>query len=373
MTITFFSNFLNHHQLPLCQALYNILGEDFHFIATVPFQAGEVSQAGYIDMNEKYPFCVPAYRGETEAEFAKRLGENSDVVLSGGVADSWIAPRLRANKLTFRVAERPFKPMNPRFSSPYVLAAMLWRNTRYKRKNVYLLSCGEWAARDFAKIGAYRGKAFRWGYFPAVSEQVSGKKSVNPVRLLWVGRMLDWKRPDWALETFSFLRQKGIQAQLVYIGEGPEREKLEKQASGLENAHDILFLGPQGRETVQAEMEKADIFLFTSNENEGWGAVLNEAMASSCAVLASRAAGATNFLVQDGKNGFCFTNKLELFQHALELAQNSSLRCLMGCAARETMIQEWNGEQAAKRLVALSEALQQQKKSPFSTGVCSGI
>ena len=46
---------------------------------------------------------------------------------------------------------------------------------------------------------------------------------------------------------------------------------------------------------VRSYMEKADIYLFTSDFNEGWGAVLNESMNSGCAVVASHAIGSVRF------------------------------------------------------------------------------
>ena len=45
----------------------------------------------------------------------------------------------------------------------------------------------------------------------------------------------------------------------------------------------VSMLGAMSPEKVRDYMEAADIFLFTSDFNEGWGAVLNEAMNSSCA------------------------------------------------------------------------------------------
>lgn len=42
MTFTFVSNYINHHQIPLCQALYEQLGEDFTFIQTMPMEKERV-------------------------------------------------------------------------------------------------------------------------------------------------------------------------------------------------------------------------------------------------------------------------------------------------------------------------------------------
>lgn len=55
-------------------------------------------------------------------------------------------------------------------------------------------------------------------------------------------------------------------------------------------------------------MEKSSIYLFTSDYNEGWGAVLNEAMNSGCAVLANHAIGAVPFMMKDGLNGRVYQN-----------------------------------------------------------------
>ncbi len=49
------------------------------------------------------------------------------------------------------------------------------------------------------------------------------------------------------------------------------------------------MLGAMSPDKVRAYMERADVFLFTSDFNEGWGAVLNESMNSGCAVVASHA------------------------------------------------------------------------------------
>ena len=73
---------------------------------------------------------------------------------------------------------------------------------------------------------------------------------------------------------------------------------------GLSN--NVKILGSMSPEKVREYMEQSEIFLFTSDREEGWGAVLNEAMNSACAVVASDAAGSTNFLVVDGENGFLY-------------------------------------------------------------------
>ena len=50
-------------------------------------------------------------------------------------------------------------------------------------------------------------------------------------------------------------------------------------------------------------MNEASIFIFNSDRYEGWGAVVNEAMNSGCAVLVSHVCGAAPFLVKQNENG----------------------------------------------------------------------
>ena len=57
MKITFFSNFLNHHQLPFCKEMYKCIGEDFKFVATEPVPEERLNM-GYHDMSTQYPFAL---------------------------------------------------------------------------------------------------------------------------------------------------------------------------------------------------------------------------------------------------------------------------------------------------------------------------
>lgn len=90
------------------------------------------------------------------------------------------------------------------------------------------------------------------------------------------------------------------------MGAGPKEKEIKEeiQAKNIENR--VFLTGAMSAEKVRHEMESSGIFLFTSDFGEGWGAVLNEAMNSGCAVIASHAAGATPYLVKNGENGLIY-------------------------------------------------------------------
>ena len=90
---------------------------------------------------------------------------------------------------------------------------------------------------------------------------------------------------------------------------------------------------------VRQVMERAHIFLFTSNYLEGWGAVVNEAMNSGCALVASTEAGSVPFLIRNGINGLTYANGSysEFEAQALYLVRHPLERSRMGQKAYETI------------------------------------
>ena len=115
-------------------------------------------------------------------------------------------------------------------------------------------------------------------------------------------------------------------------------------------------------------MRESDIFLFTSDSSEGWGAVLNEAMDSRCAVIATKEAGSTPFLIRNGLNGYSYSwdDQKELNRLTESLADNKELREKLQERAYKTIERLWNAEVAAKRLIEFD-----QKGVHYEDGPCS--
>ena len=126
---------------------------------------------------------------------------------------------------------------------------------------------------------------------------------------------------------------------------------------------------------VRSHMERADIFLFTSDFNEGWGAVLNESMNSGCAVVASHAIGSVPFLIRDGENGLIYQNgnQRQLEERVCRLLDDGEFRRKLAREAYRTISGEWNAECAAERLLLLAGTLMAKGKAqcPFGEGLCS--
>lgn len=372
MTITFVSNFINHHQTPLCTKLYETPGVDFVFVQTEKMSKERILGGWAID--ESMIAYVRSFQKD-EAFCRKRILE-SDVLLLGfnRLPEDLLDERLSSGKITLRISERIYKEGRWKAISPRGLFAKQKEHLRYKNKPVYMLCADAYAAGDFHLIGAYRNKLLRWGYFPETrltGERVARDSvdGVSPgaVRLCWAGRMIPWKHPEFAIRLAKTLSEKGYDFTLRMIGGGELRDDLEIEMRALKLQNHVIFCDTMTPYEVRNAMEESNVFLFTSSYLEGWGAVVNEAMNSACAVVASDEAGCVPYLITNGINGLTYSNgSYEMFERqVLRLLEDEELRRKISRAAYARIADLWNETEAAKRLITFCEGLLEGEAEPF--------
>ena len=110
---------------------------------------------------------------------------------------------------------------------------------------------------------------------------------------------------------------------------------------------------------IRSLMERSDIYLMTSDNEEGWGAVVNEAMNAGCAVVASHAAGAVPYLLKHKENGLVFKSGdvKELTFFVKKLCTDRSYAAKLGLNAYRTINTVWNAKEAADRFLKTAESL----------------
>ena len=356
MKVVFLSNCMNHHQYFLSRALWEQTSGAYHFWATEPI-SDEYRALGYRELGGA--FLRTLREGENEAELRRDL-ELADVVILGSVPETWARLRIRTGKLTFRYSERPLK--NGPEPMKYLPRWVKWHRNNPYGGNVCLLAASAFAPEDYGKFGLFRDRSFRWGYFPELRRYASAEALTagkDPRQMLWAGRFLDWKHPDDALAIARRLRDDGVPFHLRLAGTGPMAAALAEQIQKdhLENC--VELTGPMPPDQIRDCMERAGIFLFTSDRREGWGAVVNEAMNSGCAVVASDRAGSVPYLLRDGENGLVYASgdREELYRKTKMLLEHPSMQTELGRSAYAAIASDWNAETAAERLLALSDCL----------------
>ena len=359
--VVFVSNYINHHQLPVSNALYSDECLDYTFIQTEKMEEERVKMGWGLEVNV-IPFVKCYYDAPNDCE---KLIMDADIVIFGGTDDeSYIINRLEAGKIVIRYSERIYKDGQWKFISPKGLAKKYHDHIRFNNKPVYMLCSGAYVASDFSLIHAYKNKMFKWGYFPEFREYnentlMSKKEEVDMVRFLWTGRMIDWKHPEDAVAVAKALRKNGKNFCMTMIGEGPMRSSIEEEIvkAGLTSYVKIMnFMEPA---KIREYMLSSDVYLFTSDYKEGWGVVLNEAMNSGCAVIASSKIGAVPYLLKHDINGMVYKtgNTNELVKYASELADDKRKCMRLGMSSYYTIRDKWNPVYAAERLVKFIRAI----------------
>ena len=373
MKIVFVTNFYNHHQKPLADKLYSMIGEGYHFIETAPIRAERLNMGW--GGEERPSYIMQSYVDEESKKKCQQFIDEADVVIYGSAPYSMIEPRLQKGKLTFMYCERLYKKGIPYLKLPVHILKAFKNYIRYK--NFYVLCASAYTPVDFSRRLAFTGKTYKWGYFTELKaydvEELVSKKNKNSI--LWCSRFIPLKHPEYAVEVAKRLKADGYDFELNMIGNG-ELEESTKCLIEREGVADrVNMLGSMKPEQVREHMEKSEIFMFTSDRNEGWGAVLNESMNSACAVVANSAIGSVPFLINDGENGYMYKDGDvdDLYNKVKKLLDNADERKKLGKNAYNTMIEEWNAENAAKKFVVLSEKMLagEYKPFPYESGVCS--
>lgn len=372
MQITFVSNYINHHQIPFCEACAGHPGTDFRFIQTMPMEEERIRMGWGLDPHA-YPFVACYYE---DPEGCTERVMNSDIVLFGWTGLPELEHRrLESGRPVVRVSERIYKEGQWKAVSPKGLISKYREHTRYRSGPYYLLCAGAYVASDFALVHAYPGKMYQWGYFPPVrsytDEQLLQMKRTDAggeIRLLWAGRFIAWKHPEFALLLARHLLEKKTAFHLEMVGAGNMEEELHRMAAEYGLGGCVSFSGFLPPERVRERMEQAQIFLFTSNHLEGWGAVVNEAMNSACAVVAGSEAGAVPTLLRQGVNGVIFDGEdAEDFIRKTDwLIEHPDRRHLCGMRAMETIRQTWNAGPAAERFLQFAAHISDPERQPFA-------
>lgn len=347
MKIAFVSNYYNHHQHSLSLVLSELV-DHYVFIETAEMTEERLAMGW--DFGKKPEFVTSDLSALNDA----------DIVIVGTAPETIVRRAFRAGKPVMRYSERPlkwgFQPMK------YLPRLLRWHYWNPPGKKVFLLSASAYASADYAKFGLFIKKAYKWGYFPETKKYPDINSliaSKDNKKILWVGRYLEWKHPKDALSVAAKLASAGVDFSMDFIGIGAVEDELRALIAeyGLENQ--VRLLGAMKPEEVRAHMEKAGIFLFTSDRREGWGAVLNEAMNSGCAVVASRAIGSVPYLLEENKNGFVYEsgNVDELYAKVKQLLDVPSDQARLGDSAYKTITDTWNAENAARNLVKLADCI----------------
>ena len=376
MKITFYSNFLTHHQLPFCLEMYKKYGEDFKFVSMEKINQERIS-LGYKDMDNDYPFVLKAYESKEKYNEATKLAVDSDIVIAGSTpTDDYIKERLKQDKITFRYYARIFYNGVLSIFDFENSKKVYDRHLKYKKnKNLYLLCASSYGPNDFNELGMYKNKCFKWGYFPETKiynvEDLLKQKENEKIEIIWVGRFIKEKHPEYVVKLAQKLKEKNYNFEIKMIGNGELLKKTKSQIEKYNLTNQIKLVGAVKSDKVRSYMEKANIFICTSDKNERWGVVLNEAMNSGCAVIAYKGIGGVPFLIKNNENGLAYTSLDDFYKKTMKVMDDKALREKLSKNAYKTISEVWTAKVAVQNFEKLVKSIIDGKPNPVKEGPAS--
>lgn len=179
--------------------------------------------------------------------------------------------------------------------------------------------------------------------------------------ILCVGRLVAAKGQYILLEACALLKKEGLQFQLTIVGDGPDRQILEKAATSGNLDGSVTFTGALGQDIVRTVYDRADLFVLASFA-EGVPVVLMEAMAKEIPVISTRITGIPE-LIEHEKDGLLATpgDEADLASQIRKLLVNPKQRHELGTAGRKKVIALYNQHTNNQGMVSL---FQQEELAP---------
>jgi glycosyltransferase involved in cell wall biosynthesis len=171
-----------------------------------------------------------------------------------------------------------------------------WLAARWSSRVAFVLAVGGIGCEFFSAIGFPKSKIIPFGYYVAETPAPAAQREHDGVfRFISAGQLIHRKGIDLLIRACATLPQTGWQ--LDVYGDGPERPSLERLSSSLQLSDRISFRGTLPNDRLRAAIAAADCAVLPSRF-DGWGMLVNEALAVGTPIICTTACGSASILNQ---------------------------------------------------------------------------
>lgn len=380
MKLVYVTSSMGLHVMAISDAYFKHLGSDFTFVWTKRPSDAEYGIHKHAEIGFKYDrsYILNAWESQEKKIEAIDKINNADVVICGGKSHDYIRQRLKDRKLTFNSSERWFKHrfniVPPRSILNIIRNLILPQNNNY-----YQLALSAYCANDAAFIRSFKNRVYKFGYFVPIEnydvKECLRSKRREVVEIMWCARFIYWKHPELVIELAERLLSNGYNKfHINMVGaNSPLQDSIKLYIKNNKLDDFITIIEGLPNSETRSLMKRCNIFLITSDRQEGWGAVLNEAMGAGCGIVASNQIGSTPFLLKQMQNGLIFkSGSLDsLYSSVVRLYSDEYLRETLAENAYRTISEEWSVDSAAIRFLKLCDSILKGDLIHYSDGPCA--
>lgn len=180
----------------------------------------------------------------------------------------------------------------------------------------------------------------------------------SPVRILFAGHLIERKNVETLVKAVASLVQLQLPLSLTIVGDGPERERLERLASSLRIEHHTLFLGRKGDDEMVETYHEHHIFVMPSTY-EGLSIAMLEAMSCGLCVIAGRPRVGQYDALIDHKTGLAFDGGSvhDLAAKIRSVVEDPALRLRLGTQARQEVEERFSIQEIAGKTERYFESI----------------
>ncbi|RQP13543.1 MAG: glycosyltransferase [Parapedobacter sp.] len=340
-TVSFLLPYANPHVLDWVMKLNDSVLLNIGCVnPTLQYRPGYFSE--YDEIEGIYYF----YKGkESKKRFFQRLKEGNVLVSLGIFEKELLKVRRYCHKnVRLIVLSEPFNPIN---SERRNILRRIWGSIirlLYNRVDFFCIG-GEDVKKYFQRLGFKKSRFYQFGYFPDLKfASIAAKSEENQETIIsFVGQLIARKGFDRLLKLIDYLTLSSYQYKLFIAGDGPNKEQLIQKIQHISDPN-IQYLGLiDNKKGVRELLKKTDI-VFVPSYFDGWGAIVNEAISQSCAVISSDQVYASKLLIVSDFNGFIFSHNFErYFEKYLSNRQLLNTHQL----ANKPIYDKWNSKNVA--------------------------
>lgn len=238
---------------------------------------------------------------------------------------------------------------------PFLQKQLAILGERFAAQYCDRIICVSKFVKDLAlKYKIAKAEKFEVIYNGVETNYLLSKKTDNKIRIIFVGRLADPKRPLLLLQTITNLpNELKTNLEVLVIGNGPLKTELENYINN-NNLYLVKMLGNLSREAVLLKLCHSDIFVLLS-QWEGLPLSALEAMSVGLPVVVSNVGGLSEVI--NSNNGFLINNAGQLSEVLSNLIQMEDLRKKIGDAARQSIIESYSIEKMLMRIEGLYKSL----------------
>jgi glycosyltransferase involved in cell wall biosynthesis len=218
---------------------------------------------------------------------------------------------LMATHTRYAIYSEAPSPYRPR--APWKKAVQTPFGNLAVQRSAGLLPVARFAEEFYLSLGALPDQLYPFGYFrsapselppPGEASSETESRDRSGCELIFVGQLIARKGVDLLLQAVASLFAEYPGLRVAIVGDGEERESLQRTVLGMGIADRIHFEGVIPSSQIPPRIAQADLLVLPSRW-DGWGMVVNEALMTGVPVLVSDHCGAAE-VVHDGCSGYVF-------------------------------------------------------------------